>query len=188
MQGPSTPEQYAADLERFGTPTAVARHHRMPRTTLLNRINAWEMQGHRFVHSEPAQAATALVTPPPARPAEPAELLAMQRRLERAEATATSLKAQLKIAAKHANVVEDVRDLLAPVIAACVIPRPTAVPKANRSKMRKPLTAVWHLTDLHFDEILEANTMNGVNAYSPEIAAARVQHTFDTILALASNY
>ena len=112
----------------------------------------------------------------------------MQRRLERAEATATSLKAQLKIAAKHANVVEDVRDLLAPVIAACVIPRPKAVPKASRSRKRKPLTAVWHLTDLHFDELVEANTMNGVNAYSPEIAAARVQHTFDTILALASNY
>ena len=121
------------------------------------------------------------------READPRELVQMQRRVERAEAEAKSLRAQLKHAAKHANIVDDVRDMLAPVIADCVIPRPGTVPKPSRKKGRA-LSAVWHLTDLHFDEIVEASALNGVNAYSPEIAAARVQHAVDTLVEIATNY
>ena len=123
-----------------------------------------------------------------ATPAEPHELVAMRRRVERAEAQSKSLAAQLKHATKHANIVEDVRDMLAPVVAQCVIPRPAALTRPTRSKIRRPLTAVWHLTDLHFDEIVEASVLNGVNAYSPEIAAARVQYAVDTLLEITANY
>jgi plasmid stabilization system protein ParE len=121
------------------------------------------------------------------RDAEPIELLSARRQVERANAEVRSLRAQLKHAAKHANIVEDVREMLAPVIADCVLPRPSK-PTVRRSRSRKPLKFVWHLCDLHWGEIVESRIVNDVNAYSPGIAARRLQHTVDTILRLADNY
>jgi transposase-like protein len=180
-----TREQFEADLARLGSRAAVAREHGVAASTLYGWMQRW---GIESPHPRASSQHVTTRHNEPAPPADPAELVAMRRKVERAEAEARSLKAQLKHAAKHANIVEDVRDMLAPVITQCVLPKPATRPKARASRKRKPLTAVWHLTDLHFDEIVEPSTLNDVNAYSPDIAAARVQHTLDTIIALASNY
>lgn len=122
-----------------------------------------------------------------ATPAEPHELVVMRRRVERAEAQSKSLAAQLKHATKHANIVEDVRDMLAPVVAACVLPRPQRLARPPK-RAGKPLTFVLHLSDIHWGEIVESATLNGVNAYNPDIAAMRLQHAMDTVHALAETY
>lgn len=114
-------------------------------------------------------------------------LARMQQTLQRRDAEVRVLKAQVKQLAKHANVIEDVRDMLAPVVDERVLPKPKPV-RLTRSNDRKPLTFVWHLTDLHWGEIVDPRTINGLNAYSPSIAALRVQHAVDTILKLADNY
>lgn len=44
MQGPTTPEQARADLERFGTVSGVARAYGMPRGTLVSRLETWGIQ------------------------------------------------------------------------------------------------------------------------------------------------
>jgi transposase-like protein len=169
----------AAAIAEHGTVTAAANATGVSRSTLKDWVERHKLNDPRGLPSPPATAAP--------RDAEPAELVSMRRQVERAEAQAKSLKAQLRHAVKHENVVEDVRDMLAPVIAQCVIPKPQR-PKMSRSRSRKPLTLVWHLSDLHWGELVEASVLNDVNAYSPAIAAARLQHTFDTILVLADNY
>jgi hypothetical protein len=189
-------EQLAAALDLHGSQNAVADATGVRRSTLATWFKRHDLRsGHKFTPGnliDTSPTPTLPPTPPtstePARVAEPLELVQMQRRVDRAEAEARSLKAQLKHATKHANIVEDVRDMLAPVIDGCVIPRPTPIPRRKKTGKRKPLTAVLHLTDLHFDEIVEASTLNGVNAYSPEIAAARIQYAVDTLVEIASNY
>jgi hypothetical protein len=41
MQGPTSPEQAQADLDRIGTIAGVARAYGMPRATLANRLDGW---------------------------------------------------------------------------------------------------------------------------------------------------
>jgi hypothetical protein len=124
---------------------------------------------------------------PAAPPAEPAEIARMRRDLERKEAELRGLRAEVKHLAKHENMLEDIRDMIAPAITALELPPPKPLPARTRRR-RKPLTLVWHATDLHWGEIVESRTINDVNAYSPQIAAKRLEHTVDTIMRLADNY
>lgn len=184
-----------AEYERIGSGRGIADEHGWSKSVVNTRLRRvlGIAPGEQLPSRPRASCRLTPVEPvatrlDPTTEADPAELVAMRRQVERANAEATSLRAQLKHAAKHTNIVEDVRDMLAPVITGCVIPRPQQLPRATRSKRRKPLTAVWHLTDLHFDEIVEASTLNGVNAYSPQIAAARIQYTVDTLADITANY
>lgn len=129
----------------------------------------------------------AVSTPTPeSRVAEPAELLAAGRRVDRLNAEVRSLRAQLRVAGRHADLLDDVRDLLAPVIAGCVLPRPRKVtpPKPRR----QAVSIVLHLCDLHWGENVHPDHVGGLNAYNPEIAASRLQHAVDTTLAWVANY
>lgn len=50
--GPGTPEQFRADLERLGTIAAVARSYGMPRKTLDNRASKWGLKSQRAISRE----------------------------------------------------------------------------------------------------------------------------------------
>lgn len=135
--------------------------------------------------NEREQAAeSAPVAPTPE--ADPVEVVHLKRRIMRLENEATSLRKQVKHSAEHANLVDDVAEMLAPTIASMAAPSYTPPPKLTRGKP-DAVTLVWHLTDLHFGEIVDPATIVGVNAYSPEIAAYRVQHAFDTIRKIADD-
>lgn len=158
------------ELDRHGSLNAVARAHSINRSTLQRWYQKHQLDATSVESLD--QVST---------------LARLQQTLQRRDAENRLLKAQLKHLAKNANVLDDVRDMLAPIIDERVLPKPRK-PIVRRSSDRKPLSFVWHLTDLHWGEIVDPKTVNGLNAYSPEIAARRVQHAVDTILVLADNY
>jgi hypothetical protein len=119
--------------------------------------------------------------------AEPAELARMRREIDRKDAELRSLRVEVKNAAKRENMLDDIRDLMAPAITALTLPAPNVLP-ARPKKRRKPVTMIWHATDIHWGELVEGRTIQDINAYSPEIAAMRLQYTVDTIMRLADNY
>lgn len=112
--------------------------------------------------------------------ADPAEVVALKRKIARLEAESKSLQAQVKHSGTHQNLIDDVSAILQPVIDNAKAPAYNPPPKLKRSAA-DAVTLVWHLTDLHFGEIVDPNTIVGVNAYSPDIAANRVQYAWDTI-------
>lgn len=140
--------------------------------------------GQNDAAQSPTVAANSVPAPPPATPA---ELAAADRVAARLRAENTSLKARNKILARRANIVEDVADLLAPVVQANRLP---AVQEYSgpRPSDRRGLTMVAPWNDWHWGENVNYESVEGLNAYSPEIAAARVQRLVDVTSELIQDY
>lgn len=119
-------------------------------------------------------------------PADPAEVVALKRKIARLEAETKSLKQQVKHSGEHANLLDDITALIEPVLGSIAAPAYAPPPQLKRNN-DEPVTLVWHLTDLHFGEIVDPSTIVGVNAYNPQIAVARVQHCWDTIRKIAAD-
>ena len=173
------PIRLAEEVARHGSVNAAARENDTAETT----VRRWT-QRHRITLPHPNTPKSTTSAPP--EQAEPSELAAMRRRLERALADSRALKAENRELARGANLLDDVRDLLSPVVDGLVLPKPRTV---RPSKPRKqPVSLVLHLCDLHWGEIVDPDLVSGDNAYSPEIAARRLQHGVDTTLLWIDNY
>lgn len=170
-----------AAIGEHGGVSAAAKAHGVSRSTVQSWVSRFEIES---VHPNTPGGAG---LPAAKRVAEPAEIAAMRRQIDRKDAELRSLRVEVKHLAKRENMLEDIRDLIAPAITALTLPAPKQLPK-RAAKRRKPVTLVWHATDIHWGEIVESSTIQDLNAYSPEIAAMRLQHTVDTILRLADNY
>lgn len=118
---------------------------------------------------------------------DPIEIVQMRRQIERSQAHIKALMAEIKAHSKRENLTDDMKEFLAPLIVANVLPVLKPLP-IRRDRTGSPITLVWHLTDLHWGEIVDPDTIQHANAYSPEIAARRIQYTVDTILAIAESY
>lgn len=162
-----------------GSQTELARRLGIPIGTLTGWITKHGIANSPRRDDEPPEAPREL-------PADPAEVVALKRKLARVEAETKSLRAQLKHAGEHANLVDDITALIAPVIDRIAAPAYKPAPKLNR-RTDEAVTLVWHLTDLHFGEIVDPSTIVGVNAYSPQIAVARIEHAWDTIRKIAAD-
>ena len=114
------------------------------------------------------------------------EMVAMRRSLARSQAQVKALNDEIKAHTKRENLADDVLAFLAPVLDASVVPKPRKRQAAKRDGT--PIIFVWHLTDLHWGEIVEPESVQYANAYSPGIAARRLQHMVDTIMELAETY
>lgn len=158
------------EVDRLGSLNAVAQAHGWARSTVQRWWARHQADAEESEHIDRV-----------------VDLARMRQTLERRDAELRSLKAQVKQLARHANVIDDVRDILAPVVESAVLPKPRA-PRLQRGRTGKPLTFVWHLTDLHWGELVDPRTINGLNAYSPDIAARRLQHAVDTIMVFQDNY
>lgn len=121
-----------------------------------------------------------IVSAPPPAPADPVEIVALKSRMSRLEAQNKSLAAQNKLLYKQNDIVAECRDLLAPIIDANVFVAPKILTKLPKSS-GEPKTMIWHLTDLHWGEIVIAKSINHANAYSPNIAANRLDYTVNVI-------
>jgi transposase-like protein len=170
-----------AAIEQHGSVTAAAQAHGTSRNTVQTWVTRYRIEP---VHPNTPGGVGVGVE---GRFAEPAELRKLRRDIERRDAELRALRAEVKHLATRENLLEDIRDMIAPAITALELPPPKPLAQRQRRR-RKPLTLVWHATDLHWGEIVESRTINDVNAYSPQIAAKRIEHTIDTILRLADNY
>lgn len=116
---------------------------------------------------------------------EPVEIVHLKRSLGRVQADRDSLKQQLKVLMKYADIVQAVKDMLQPVVYANTLP-PPAKPKQKQGSGSSS-TLVFHLADLHFGEIVDPAVINGVNEYNPVVAAGRVEYTVDVIRELVND-
>lgn len=173
------PARLAAEVAKHGSMRAAAAANGAHDTTVAR----WAKR-YGVVSGHPSTPNASVA--PSAPPAEPAELAAMRRRLERAQADARALKAENRELARGENLLDDVRDLLAPVVAGLTLPAPRTVRPPKPRK--QPVSLVLHLSDLHWGEIVDPDLVSGDNAYSPAIAARRLQHGIDTTLIWVANY
>lgn len=173
-------ETLQAQVHKWGSVNRAA----LENGTSPNTVRPWAIKfGIESGHPNTPGGADAT----PTNPADPIEIQQLRRQIDRKDAELKSLRVEVKHLAKRENMLEDIRDMMAPAITALTLPAPKQLPKRAK-KRRKPVILVWHATDIHWGEIVEGRTIQDLNAYSPEIAAMRLQYTVDTILRLADNY
>lgn len=68
--------------------------------------------------------------------------------------------------------------------------KPTLFPweRAAKSSKQHRVTATAFLSDCHFDEVVTADQVEGVNEYNRKIAAARLENFFDNTVELSKHY
>lgn len=117
----------------------------------------------------------------PPREALPHELAQADMKVNRAAAEVASLRARNKALATEANVVDTVRQILQPVIQREQLPPPDKI-KHKTGNIKNPMTMVAPANDWHWGESVEGIHVEGLNEYSPAIAARRIQHWVDILL------
>src|SRR3990167_1511626 len=93
------------------------------------------------------------------RQATPNELVAAERELEKARVNASKYRTIARSLARETNIIEEVRDILAPVYEDWVLPQ-LDLPESLGSDNDEPYTLLLSLNDMHFGEIIESRTVN----------------------------
>lgn len=121
------------------------------------------------------------------REATPAELAEYEQKLLRASQTATKYKKIAAQLARETNIIDEVSKVLQPVVEKAALP---AVKRPDKlaGKSDDPFSLLLSLNDIHWGEIIDPRKINGLNAYSPNIAARRIEHVVDTVRLWAHNY
>lgn len=178
-------ELFLSELENSDFVLAeMARRLGVSRTTINRSVKRFgiEVVGLRqeFLKKKRLDVLEKEVYDEPKKEAEPAEIVQLKSKISRLAAQNKSLRAQNDLLFKENDIVGQCRDLLAPIIESNVFVAPKPLGKLPKSS-GEPKTMIWHLTDLHWGEIVIAKSINRANAYSPNIAANRLEHTVEVI-------
>lgn len=134
--------------------------------------------GGRPTYREPVETSLPAATPQ--------ELVSADRRAHRLHAEIKSLRKRNNLLAREANIIDDVRDILEPAVSSLRLPPPERLPQLAAGA--GGIILVLHLSDMHWGEIVDPDLIGGLNAYSPGIAARRVQHAVDVTREWVQNY
>lgn len=111
------------------------------------------------------------------------QLLDKVNELKRVRRVAGSTEQQLDLAEQKLHLVRSIKD------ATPSIPKWTVAPKRNRGKGGVHHgTPTLMLSDLHLGEVVNPNEVEWFNAYDDEIAALRLERTFQVTVELARDY
>ena len=124
------------------------------------------------------------------REAEPAEILDLQKRLDRSEQARKALHKQNQAHVSKSNMLDDVRDLLAPMVDEYprIAKQAAKVRDARKPRRNVPVEVVMHASDWHVGEIIDPSQVQGRNEYGPQIAAKRVEHFANVASDWIDNY
>lgn len=122
------------------------------------------------------------------RKVKPRELIQAEKELSRARAAASQYKKMVKESSARENMLDEVRDLIIPSVEDLVIPAPKAKPPKPPKDTSESVSLVLSINDMHWGELIDSRTVNGLNAYSPTIAAKRLEHVVDVTRAWIDNY
>jgi len=115
----------------------------------------------------------------PPRPAEPRELLELHK--AQAELRERKRREQdLLVELRDADLRAEITDALKTAAA------PAPVTRRERTQGHREATAVVLASDWHVEEVVDPRTVDGRNAYSPEVATARVSRMTEGVLWLLS--
>lgn len=121
------------------------------------------------------------------REATPQELAKAEQRIIKAEQKALKFRQIAGELARDTNIIEEVGDLLRPLVQNFQFPE-LETPTHLEGKTDDPFTLLLSLNDIHFGDIVDPTRINNINAYSPNIAARRLEHVVDMTKVWAHNY
>lgn len=121
------------------------------------------------------------------READPTELLEARKQVVILQARLKEEKDLNKTAVRDAVLIDEVREILTPVVAAYRLPAPKEPPRLPKSD-GTPVSAVAVFCDQHWGKVVNPATVNGLNAYSPGIAALRHELFVSKFLKLSRLY
>jgi hypothetical protein len=121
------------------------------------------------------------------RDATPEELVSAEKELEKARARANRFKVVAQSLARGSNFVDEVKEelqgCLDEVSMEVVSVKPPKPPKND-----DPVSLVLGLSDIHWGDTVDSDTVNGLNNYNPNIACLRLERVVDVTTAWAHNY
>lgn len=121
------------------------------------------------------------------REATPAELAKAEQRVIKAQENARKFRQIAGELARDTNIIEEVGEILRPIVEDFQFPE-LDTPQHLAGKTDDPFTLLLSLNDIHFGDIVDPKRINGINAYSPNIAARRIEHVVDMTKVWAHNY
>jgi hypothetical protein len=121
------------------------------------------------------------------RAATPKELAQAEQRILKAEQKANKYRQIAGELARDTNIIEEVGELLRPLIDGFSFPE-VETPTHLEGSTDDPFSLLLSINDVHFGDLVDPKRINGMNAYSPNIAARRIEHVIDMTKVWAHNY
>lgn len=115
-----------------------------------------------------------------------AELKGDPLEVRRLKDEAAKLRSSLVEAERRAAEAEDLRASVMGLASERLIP--TAFPTRQAAGVARAETAILVLSDLHFGEFVSREELDGLNAFDPEIAEARLKRVFQTAASLLTKH
>lgn len=121
---------------------------------------------------------------------EPADIIELRRQIDRLTKNNQDLRKQLSTGIAEANLLDEIRALIDPVIESY----PSTVKVASKSSLnrsarrREPVEIIVYLTDWHVGEQIDPSDVQGLNEYNIDIAARRVEHVALVVEQWRENY
>lgn len=115
-----------------------------------------------------------------------AELVRAQLKIAKRDRRILELEAAVRATTKHLDEARRVADFGSAVLAG-ERPPPRWLTPTRRAKTKRHATVVLMLSDLHFDEVVDAGEMHGLNAYNRAIAEARFTKVIETTVELVGS-
>jgi hypothetical protein len=122
-----------------------------------------------------------------AREATPKELADYEKRIIKSEQKANKYRQIASHLAREDNIIGELEKRIQPYLENLVLPQ-VETPTHLQGISEDPISLLLSLNDIHWGEQIEPERVNNLNAYSPNIAARRLQHIVDTTRVWAENY
>lgn len=177
----ATPSELKNAVREHGSPTAAAR--KLGGISERRARELWNQLGETA-----SSAASSDPTPPV--DADPAEIVALKRKIDRLSEEKKNLERQIKVSVKHANVVDDVAELAAPMLERYPViasKAHSAKPK-RRARRSKPVEIVVYPTDWHAGEQIDSFSVENLNEFNGDVLARRVAHVEQVVAEWVENY
>ena len=116
----------------------------------------------------------------------PQQIVQAEGRAARAEQKAARMQKTWKELVRRADMTDQMIQSITPLLSD--IRLPAIEPPSVDPRERSPITLKPVANDWHCGKVFDSDMINGINAYSPNIMARRVQKYSDVIAAWVSNY
>lgn len=158
-------------VNQYGSPTQAARA-----LGGISERRAREI--FKEMQNEADAPSVSYSAPDPIVAASPAEIVSLERKLDRVQKENAALRKQLSTGIAHANLLEDIAALVSPL----ADEYPKAVARAHEhmidasDRESKPVEIIVYLTDWHTGEVINPEDVQGSNEYNIQVEAERVEH------------
>lgn len=120
--------------------------------------------------------------------ATPKELVEIEKEREKLRAKVSKYRTVATQLAREGNLLDEVNELILPYVQQLKVIPPIKRPKKVDGYSDSAMSLMLSLNDIHWGEVLDPKLVNNLNAYSPNIAARRLEYVVDTTRVWGQNY